>query len=530
MNLTNSPMNKRLHLLILPLLGLSAFTSCVGDEPANAECDIEQCWVHFDNPSEIFFHDYDTMCVVPSAQTDIRFLTRYNATVGTVPVSIVTTPGASIVLLHDDGTTTSLVKSGERTYSIQLNMADDATHRFRVTSEDGKWDRTYSLQLQHKEAPSISSDSLITASYTISSIPVGEGGNIESYTSTVTVNEDLAPLPLTVSGQITETLLLLDMTMSIPQVGDIVLRFEGLSNDNSDYSGTLSGSVNGNPLVTNLNYTVTASSHDDKVDLYLTALSLPYATVFNFTFDDYKLNSGNKYYEWIDNSASSGTWWSTGNPGYQLSVSSAKPNEYPTVPVEDEGVDGGKCVKLITCDTGGFGKMVNMRIAAGNLFVGTFDVANALKDALKATQMGLPFAHKPQLVKGYYKFRPGTTYQNKDGNPIAGIQDVCDIYMVVYRNIDSNGNKIQLFGDDILTSPHIVGLARIDHNKINTSGTEWMPFTLRVEYTAEISREDVESELYNTAIVFSSSKQGAYFEGAIGSTLWIDNVTLECEY
>ncbi|MCR5819330.1 MAG: PCMD domain-containing protein [Bacteroidaceae bacterium] len=515
----------------MPLIGLSCLSSCTGEEPANAECDIEQCWVHFDNPREIFFHDYDTMYQVPSAQTDIQFLTRYNANVGIVPVSIVITPGASIVLLHDDATTTSLNNVGNNTFKINLNLAGDTIYRFRVTSEDGAWNRIYSLQIQHKEAPTISTDSLVVAGFTVSSIPVSGDGTVSSYTSLVSVNEDLAPLPLTVEGQVTGALMTLNMTMSIPQVGDVILNFEGQSSDQALYSGKLYGSVNGNPLVlTEQEFTVAASSETSKLDLNFPALSIAYSTVFRFSFDDYQLNSGNRYYEWNEHNASSGEWWSTGNPGFQLSVSSATPLQYPTVPSEGDGVDGGSCVKLTTSDTGGFGKMVNMRIAAGNLFVGTFDVANALKDALKATQMGLPFAHKPQLLKGYYKFRPGEIYQDKNGNPVANSQDICDIYVVVYRNIDSDGNKVQLFGDDILTSPHIAGLARIDHSQIDKSGSEWVPFSLEIQYNSEISREDVENELYNTAVVFSSSIQGAYFEGAIWSTLWIDNVTLECEY
>lgn len=405
MNLTNSPMNKRLHLLILPLLGLSAFTSCVGDEPANAECDIEQCWVHFDNPSEIFFHDYDTMCVVPSAQTDIRFLTRYDAVVSTVDVTFRVTPNAKITMLGTGQSETTLTPAGENTYTIPVDLASGQIRHFRVVSEDGKWDRTYSLSMTPK--------------------PQSDGNMF-------------------------------------------------------------------------------------------------------FDFETYALHSSNAYYEWVQGDMGPGQWWSTGNPGFRLSVSSAKPDEYPTVP--EEGIDRGACVKLTTRDTGGFGKMVNMRIAAGNLFVGTFDVANALKDALKATQMGLPFAHKPQRLTGFYKFRPGATFQDKEGNPVAGRQDVFDIYIVVYKNIDSQGNKVQLYGDDILTSPQIVGLARIDSETIDNSGTEWVRFELPVEYTAEISREDIESEMYNTAVVFSSSIRGAYFEGAVGSTLWIDNVTLECEY
>lgn len=42
-------------------------------------------------------------------------------------------------------------------------------------------------------------------------------------------------------------------------------------------------------------------------------------------------------------------------------------------------------------NTGSFGAGVNMPIAAGNLFIGKFDVSNALADALRATQFGLPF-------------------------------------------------------------------------------------------------------------------------------------------
>lgn len=42
------------------------------------------------------------------------------------------------------------------------------------------------------------------------------------------------------------------------------------------------------------------------------------------------------------------------------------PEELPTVQVNG-GVNGGKCVKLTTKDTGSFGSMVKMYIAAGNL-------------------------------------------------------------------------------------------------------------------------------------------------------------------
>lgn len=43
----------------------------------------------------------------------------------------------------------------------------------------------------------------------------------------------------------------------------------------------------------------------------------------------------------------------------------------------------GKGAKLETKSTGSFGAGVSMPIAAGNLFIGSFEVGNALKDAMR---------------------------------------------------------------------------------------------------------------------------------------------------
>ena len=120
--------------------------------------------------------------------------------------------------------------------------------------------------------------------------------------------------------------------------------------------------------------------------------------------------------------------------------------------------------------------------------------------------------------------------QDRTGAEIKNEKDYPDIYCVVYRNTDEQGNPIQLDGSNILSSPEIVGIGRIKSSDIDVSGTQWVHFDLPVAYNATIERADVENYLYNTAIVFSSSIRGAEFIGAPGSTLWIDNVKLECEY
>ena len=95
-----------------------------------------------------------------------------------------------------------------------------------------------------------------------------------------------------------------------------------------------------------------------------------------YDFENFFLNENkpiHRYYVWSDKN-DDGTLannWATGNPGFNMSKGSAKPDEYPTVPVK-EGYDGA-CVKLTTCDTGSFGSMAKMPIAAGNLFIGKSD-------------------------------------------------------------------------------------------------------------------------------------------------------------
>lgn len=57
-----------------------------------------------------------------------------------------------------------------------------------------------------------------------------------------------------------------------------------------------------------------------------------------------------------------------------------------------------------------FGSALKMPIAAGNLFMGTFDLGSALsgsEGALKATQFGFPFEHIPTYLTGYYKYKAG---------------------------------------------------------------------------------------------------------------------------
>ena len=395
-------------LTAVPIL----LASCIPAEDPNTECDIEAISLHLESPTDIFYHDYDTMQTVISTETDIEFTIRSYANVQSIPTTLRITEGATAYIKSADGTDVLFLNGSA------VDFSNEKVQRFHIVSEDKAWSRDYTISVVH-EAPS--------------------EGNLF------------------------------------------------------------------------------------------------------FDFESYALDASGKYYVWDAPEVFTDGQWKNGNPGFKISKSSAKPLEYPSTPVANVGPDGSACIKLETCDTGPFGRMVNMRIASGSLFNGIFDVGNALTDALKATQFGTPYLHKPVMLRAWLSYEPGSVFQDRDGNTVEGVIDEPDVYVVFYRNEDAEGNKVQLDGNDVLSSPYIVGLGRLPHN-YNADGTDqlsanpihgltnqWQEVTIPVEYRAELDANILQNKGYSLIIGFASSWGGAHFKGAIGSKFLIDNVQLFCE-
>lgn len=249
--------------------------------------------------------------------------------------------------------------------------------------------------------------------------------------------------------------------------------------------------------------------------------------VVKYDFEHYELDSrSHKYYVWhnVLHDGSLGNDWDNGNAGFNLTRGSASPDEYPSTPIE-QGYDG-HALRLTTRDTGPIGRTFNKRIAAGSFFLGSFDFTQALKDAMRATRFGVPFDRQPVEMTGYYTYRPGETYQDKDGKPVPGVTDEGAVYAVFYRNHDARGNAVTLYGDDVKTSPQIVAIA--DMGTVRPTD-KWTEFRLLFNYTSEVDYDLLAGRGYSLAIVFSSSKEGDRFEGAIGSELCIDKVRVICK-
>lgn len=221
--------------------------------------------------------------------------------------------------------------------------------------------------------------------------------------------------------------------------------------------------------------------------------------------------------------------WASGNPGFNLTGVGKSCTDYPTYQSED-GYEG-KCLTLTTRKTGSFGAGVNMPIAAGNLFIGTFDVLNALKDALTATRFGMPFDYIPKRLHGYYKYRSGEVFYELDKaapdklKPVDR-KDRFNIYAVFY---ESTKEMETVDGTNALSpeNPNVLAVAQIAPDEA-VETDEWKTFDIPFVFRPGKGKETVDADkVYCLAIVFTSSLYGDRFEGAPGSTLCVDEVTLE---
>ena len=102
------------------------------------------------------------------------------------------------------------------------------------------------------------------------------------------------------------------------------------------------------------------------------------------------------------------------------------------------------------------------------------------------------------------------------------------LYEAPSSDFSLDGNLFPNNGTGI--DEHIVLLARISEKEM-TETNEWTKFDLefKPQNGKTINTEDLRNGKYQLAVVFSSSIMGAYFEGAVGSELWIDEVEIICE-
>lgn len=243
----------------------------------------------------------------------------------------------------------------------------------------------------------------------------------------------------------------------------------------------------------------------------------------SFSFENVKYynSDGQDFFHIFYETRDDGTTfdWASGNAGFMFTNSSAPAVDYPTAQ-SDEGYSG-KCLKLVTRSTGPLGAMFNSPIAAGNLFLGDFQID--ISNTLKSTHFGVPYTKVPKYIAGYYKYQPGPQMTDSHNNNVDGT-DQFDIYAVFFEPTDA---LPYLDGTNVLTADNIVAVGQMD-DSIKVADDQWhhFYFELKTKDGKTIDQDKLASGKYSLTIVMTSSVGGASFTGAVGSTLCVDEIQL----
>ena len=238
-----------------------------------------------------------------------------------------------------------------------------------------------------------------------------------------------------------------------------------------------------------------------------------------YHFESLKVDNTVSYDTFVDKTPDGNTFeWASGNSGVSFVLSGKGAKDYPTCQ-SDDGYKG-KCLKLTTISTGALGAMFGSPIAAGNLFTGSFELN--FGDTGKSTHFGVPFRKTPLALVGYYKYKAGTKFTDKKQKEIKDRKDDFALYAVLFET----GDGVEyLDGHNSLTSDRIVLKAELGDRK---ETDEWTRFTIPFKAVdgRTIDADKLKVGKYSLAIIMSSSKDGAKFEGAVGSTLYVDELEL----
>ncbi|NME72510.1 PCMD domain-containing protein [Flammeovirga aprica] len=202
--------------------------------------------------------------------------------------------------------------------------------------------------------------------------------------------------------------------------------------------------------------------------------------------------------------------WETSNAG-TIIVGTVNASE------EKTDVVSGSSAKLETV------KVIFTGIAASTFYTGAFQYNSS--DPANSAILGVPFTKRPKSMSFHYKYTPGQTYEqytNTTPTTLTGL-DSCLAYMFLQKR---EGDKIERVGTAAMQNSDTV--------------TEWTKKTLNVQYGEIVNPEpgfrlrsdetgwaDANATPTHVIIVFTSSSAGDFFRGAIGSTMYVDEISIE---
>lgn len=234
-----------------------------------------------------------------------------------------------------------------------------------------------------------------------------------------------------------------------------------------------------------------------------------YYEIPNASFD-YWWKDGKIWCPWVEGETA---FWGTGNKG---ATTLGDSNTFPSSDTWDGGP--GFSAQL---DTKFVGIATVGKLAAGNMFSGDYKKTDGTNGIL---DFGRPCSEHPTHLKGYWKYTcVPISHTSSEYTHLKGQPDTANVYIALTDwtapyEIRTNPKNRQLLDKN---ADYIIAYGSIQSGETIPN---WTEFSIKLDY------KDTHRVPSYILIVSSASKYGDFFTGGSGSTLMIDNFSLEWDY
>ncbi len=269
-----------------------------------------------------------------------------------------------------------------------------------------------------------------------------------------------------------------------------------------------SSSVAGELSLGDTPLSITVVSENGEVERTYRADYMYYPTSYRFDFEN-----------WVPAHSEEGSFlvpsggWTCGNDGIDMLKAFNSTSEIPYPTMRTNHAHTGKAaVQLQTVKT----PNESAPLAAGSLFLGNFNISNALKNPKHCLEMGYGYSREkgfPLRLEGWFSYQQGNGRLVDEGGLLGEDGDRCNIYAVLYT-----GQRLN--AENIFASDRILAIAKYTQAK-DKEGYEHFSIPFRYRNLPE----ELPANTMLT-IMFSSSYLGQDYAGRVGAKLLIDDVSL----
>lgn len=236
--------------------------------------------------------------------------------------------------------------------------------------------------------------------------------------------------------------------------------------------------------------------------------------LYNGSFEIWNKSGDTWYPETAEKAGNTTSFWNTSNPGTSQGMGAIVGAVNPTTGVTTPIHGGTYAAELKSTEKLSV-------FAAASLYTGSFMGLSGMSANM---EFGKAFTTRPTGLHGYYKYTPAVI--NKVDRTPAGVtivqgetMDQCAIFIALAKKTFTFNNKNEDQYIQYATDPNIIAYGELPSGAA-TEGDGYVEFNIPLKY------KNLTDQPTHIIVVCSSSKYGDYMTGGVGSTLYVDDLSL----